>query len=267
MTSAPTAPAAAPLGHLVRGSGPGLLLAHGGTGGIDANYGPLLDGLAERYTVVGPDYPGSGRTPYDGRPLDFDRLADDLVATAVAAGQERFAIVGYSLGGALAVRIAARHPERVTALAVTATFARTNARMRLLTRVWRHHLTAEDRETAARWGVLTGAGAPWLEGLPESAVEEMVRASTTPVLPGAVAQVDLVDSVDVRADLPRVAAPALVVATLHDQLCTPAVTREVADGIPGAEYAELPSGHLPFLEAPGQWLTLLRTFLDRHVAA
>ncbi len=38
--------------------------------------------------------------------------------------------------------------------------------------------------------------------------------------------------------------------------------RQVADAIPGARFAEPESGHLPFLEAPAEWLSLIRTFLD-----
>lgn len=47
----------------VRGSGPGRLLAHGAAGGVEANFGPILEGLAAEHTVVGVDYPGSGQSP------------------------------------------------------------------------------------------------------------------------------------------------------------------------------------------------------------
>lgn len=49
--------------HLVRGSGPGLLLAHGSGGSVEGNFGTILDDLAAAHTVVGPDYPGAGQTP------------------------------------------------------------------------------------------------------------------------------------------------------------------------------------------------------------
>lgn len=52
-----------PYARHTRGSGPGLLLAHGAGGGIEANYGPIMEGLAARHTVVGVDYPGTGDTP------------------------------------------------------------------------------------------------------------------------------------------------------------------------------------------------------------
>lgn len=49
---------------LVHGRGPGLLLAHGAGSDIEDSYGPILETLAGRRTVIGPDYPGSGDTPF-----------------------------------------------------------------------------------------------------------------------------------------------------------------------------------------------------------
>jgi pimeloyl-ACP methyl ester carboxylesterase len=120
--------------HVVMGSGPGILLAHGGGGSIAGNYGPILDDLATTHTVVGPDYPGSGDTPRSPEPLALDDVADTLVRTAVDAGVDRFTVLGYSLGTAVAVRIAVRHPERVTGLVLTAGFTYPDNRMRLACR-------------------------------------------------------------------------------------------------------------------------------------
>ena len=47
------------LARTVRGSGPGLVLAHGAGGGVKENFAPIMDHLAADYTVVGVDYPGS----------------------------------------------------------------------------------------------------------------------------------------------------------------------------------------------------------------
>jgi 3-oxoadipate enol-lactonase len=104
----------------VRGTGPGLLLAHGAGGSVAANYGPILEGLAERRMVVGADYPGSGGTPRSAAPPSLDELADQLVAAADAEGLATLAIAGWSLGGPVAIRAAVHHPGRVTALVLTA---------------------------------------------------------------------------------------------------------------------------------------------------
>nr|WP_231509829.1 alpha/beta fold hydrolase [Streptosporangium roseum] len=83
-----------PYARTLHGSGPGLLLAHGAGGGIAANFGPIMDGLAARHTVVGVDYPGSGATPTPAAPLELDDLADQLVAAADAEGLDTFAVCG-----------------------------------------------------------------------------------------------------------------------------------------------------------------------------
>ncbi|MEU6348788.1 alpha/beta hydrolase [Streptomyces sp. NPDC047072] len=125
------------LATAVAGTGPGLLLAHGATGSIEGNFAPVLPALAAAHTVVAPDYPGSGATPVADAPLDLDGLADAVVDSAVRHGVERFAVLGFSLGTLVAVRAAVRHPERVTALVLTAGFARPDARLLGLIPAWR----------------------------------------------------------------------------------------------------------------------------------
>lgn len=250
------------LSRVTVGAGPGLLLAHGGGGGVEPNFGPILDGLAERYTVVGPDYPGTGGTPRAAGPLTLDGLADALVATAVEEGLGTFAIAGYSLGCPLAVRAATRHPERVRALVLTAGFAHPNARLRLAVRLWRDLLEAGDPDRLAGYVSLIGAGVPFLDGLSNEALGAALETTAASIPPGTREHIDLVDRVDVRADLARITVPTLVISTTGDNLATPHHHRELAEGIPGARFAELDAGHLPFVERPAEWLALIRGFLD-----
>src|SRR3954454_779935 len=118
------------------GSGPGLLLAHGAGSSLAGTYGPILEALAAHHTLVGIDYPGSGDTPRSTTPLTVDDLADQLIAAADAEGLDRFAVSGYSLGGPVAARASTRHPERVTALVLTAAFPRRDNRLALASSVW-----------------------------------------------------------------------------------------------------------------------------------
>ncbi|GAB3564811.1 hypothetical protein GCM10027445_09300 [Amycolatopsis endophytica] len=244
--------------HIVRGSGPGLLLAHGGGGSIEANYGPILDDLARTHTVVGPDYPGSGATPRRG-PLDLDDLADGLVATAVSAGVERFTILGYSLGTAVAVRATTRHPSRVTGLVLTAGFAYPSHQMRLAVSVWRRLLSLGERELLARFVTYAAMGGGYLNALLASEVDAVLDGLVVPE--GTPEQVDLVESVDTRAELGGVAVPALVIGTRQDLLAPVGLSRELADGIPGAGYVEIEAGHLMQVEARDAWLGEIRKFL------
>ncbi|WP_204250165.1 alpha/beta fold hydrolase [Mycolicibacterium goodii] len=132
----------------IRGSGPGLLLSHGGGGGIDLNFGPILPVLADHFTVVGPDFPGSGTTPRSTSPLTLDGLADGLVASANSAGLDRFSLVGYSMGTSVAIRTAARHPDRVDKMVLIAGFARPDSYLRLALDLWEEMLASRPEVLA-----------------------------------------------------------------------------------------------------------------------
>ncbi|EOD65114.1 alpha/beta fold hydrolase [Amycolatopsis vancoresmycina] len=246
--------------HVVRGSGPGLLLAHGGGGSVEANFGPILGDLARTHTVVGPDYPGSGATPRSETPLDLDEVADELVAIAVGAGLERFAVLGYSLGTAVAVRAATRHPGRVTGLILTSGFARLDNRIRLAVDIWAS-LLHDDPRLLAKFLTLAGTGTRHLESLSPADLATAVDELAAFIPAGSPEQVGLVAQVDTRAELAAITVPALVVATTLDGLASPALSRELAAGLPHAELVEIEAGHNIGGEAPGAWLAAIEKFL------
>lgn len=248
------------LNYLVRGAGPGVALAHGGTGSVADNFGPLIDPLAQRYTVVGADYPGSGATPRATTPLTLDALADEVVHTAVRADVPSFAMVGYSMGCAVAVRAATRHPDRVSALVLTAGFTHPNPRLRLAVDLWRALISSGDRAMFAQYMTLIGAGARWLH---ERTAAEL-RAQVDSTVPGAgdLDQLALIDSIDIRQDLPAITVPTLVIATTADHLTPESHSRELAEGIPGALLDRLDSGHLVWAERGTEWLGMITEFLS-----
>ncbi|WP_190138799.1 alpha/beta fold hydrolase [Streptomyces longispororuber] len=242
------------------------MLAHGAGGSVAANFGPLMAGLTSAHRVVGVDYPGTGATPRARTPLTLDTLADELVAAADAEGLETFAIAGYSLGTAVAVRAAARHPQRVTALALTAPFARLDARTRLTAEVWRDLSLSRDRDTLARFLLPLALGPAALDSLSPEALATALRETAQTAPEGTAEHVDLVTRTDTRADLPTITAPTLVITTTEDQLIPAALQREVAAGIPGARTAQLATGHLPFAENPTEWQRLITDHLRRAAA-
>jgi len=246
------------------GSGPGLLLAHGAGSSLAGTYGPVLEALAARYTVVGIDYPGSGDTPRSTTPLSVDDLADQLVAAADAEGLDRFAVSGFSLGGPVAIRAAARHPERVTALVLTAAFPHRDNRLALASSVWSKIAASGDRELLAEFQLMMALGTQALESMPAEQLQQVLGYTAATAADGSSEQTDLVGQVDVREDLAELTVPTLVVSTTDDRLTSTALHRQLAETIPQAQLAEIATGHLPMLERTGEWLQLITDFLDKH---
>ncbi|MGI5261670.1 alpha/beta fold hydrolase [Streptomyces angustmyceticus] len=263
--SARTVPEAT-FARTVLGSGPGLVLAHGAGSSANNTYGPILEGLAAHHTVVAVDYPGSGETPRSTTPLDIDEVADQLVAAAVAEGLDTFALHGYSLGGPIAIRAAARHPERVTALVLSATMAHPNNQQILTVKVWRKLAATGDRRLVSEFLFPHALSPQAIEAMPAEQLEEALTYAAAEVADGTVEHADLVSRIDVRDDLAALRVPTLVISTTADHLAPPALHRHLADTIPGAQLAEIPTGHLPMVERPEEWQKLITDFLDRHRA-
>jgi pimeloyl-ACP methyl ester carboxylesterase len=101
----------------IHGTGEPLILLHGGVGGI-AMFGPNLATLSEQRRVVAVELQGHGHTADIDRPLSFEAMADDIAGLMKYLGIERADIVGYSLGGGVALQTAIRHPRSVRKLVV-----------------------------------------------------------------------------------------------------------------------------------------------------
>lgn len=246
------------------GNGPGLLLAHGAGSSLAGTYGPVLEALAARHTVVGIDYPGSGDTPRSTTPLTVDDLADQLIAAADAEDLDRFAISGYSLGGPVAIRTATRHPERITALVLTAAFPHRDNRLALASSVWSKIAATGDRELLAEFQLMMALSTQALESMPAEQLRQTLDHVAAGAADGSPEQTDLVGQLDVRDDLTHITAPTLVISTTDDKLVSTPLHHHLAQTIPHAQLAHINTGHLPMLERTDEWLHLTTDFLNKH---
>src|SRR5689334_22099466 len=105
------------LWYEVHGTGQPLVLLHGGYGAVEM-FQPILPALAGRRRVIAVDLQGHGRTSDVDRPLRYESMADDIANLLAQLGVEQADIIGYSLGGGVALQTTIRHPSLVRNLVV-----------------------------------------------------------------------------------------------------------------------------------------------------
>src|SRR6476620_8434854 len=102
----------------VQGDGKGipLVLIHGAFSAIGTSFGALLPGLSKTRQVIGFELQAHGRTADIDRPLSLEQMADDTAAALRQLGIDQADVFGYSMGAAVALQVAIRHPEVVRKL-------------------------------------------------------------------------------------------------------------------------------------------------------
>ena len=104
----------------IHGTGEPLILLHGGLGATEL-FGEILPLFANTRQVIAVDLQGHGRTADIDRPLSYEAMADDIAALIKFLGIDRADVMGYSLGGGVALRTAIQHPDRVRKLVLVST--------------------------------------------------------------------------------------------------------------------------------------------------
>lgn len=209
--------------------------------------------LSVTHRVVRWDLPGHGGSPASliGPGATVADLADLVLGLADSLGAKVFSYAGISLGGAVGLRLAAYHPERVDRLAVICASAHFGGFERWVERA----ATARSEGLAA---LAESADSRWFTAgfsVPEL-VADHHRAD-----PGAYAACcDALADFDIRDRLPGISAPTLLVAGREDPATPPVHLREIADAVPGAALTEIPgASHLAPVERPEAVLAALRS--------
>jgi pimeloyl-ACP methyl ester carboxylesterase len=252
------------------GAGPSLVLVHG-LGGAAVNFTLLAPLLARRHRVLVPDLPGHGGTaPLPGA----ESLADYAHHAGEVAEHEDLlpaAVVGYSLGGVVALRLAAERPEAVSALALIASAGIVSLTPRA--RVWLDvvsairpaKLVARARNAVARRpnlraGVFGYWGAVDPRALSPEAVEGFLAAQ--PEHEDVETASRVLRREDPRAYMERVRSPAFVVWGARDRLVPLEDGIEYARRLPAPLRVVPAAGHLVVGEYPEECAELLLGFLE-----
>ena len=244
----------------VAGRGPGLVLVPGTGGSGDAVWGHLCDRFADRWTVVTPDLEDAGEASSRHRPLELEDLVEQVVTAAVDAEVEPFDLVGYSLGSAVAVGLAAERGDLVRSLVLVAGVVRNDACMRLQLGLWRD-LFERDRESLARLLVQNSFGASHLSAISSEELEGVVRDFVATIPAGFGRQCELGLRIDLEDACRRIRARTLVVGLTRDHVVPVAQVRALHEAIRGSAYAEIDSGHMVVFERPDELVLSVREFV------
>lgn len=219
------------------------------------------------------DARGTGLSDRPARPATLEDLVEDLVAVLDAVGSTRAVIVGWVDKAAAALALAARHPERVEALVLGEAMATTVPREGDpggLERAVVERLAAAVEQGAWGTGVLLTGIAPSVADDPRIAAwwRRWERMSATPNMAASMLRTLL--DLDVRALLPAVTAPTLVLHRVDNALVSGAAVRRLVRGLPDGRLVELPGADLAaffgdtdaLLDEVEEFLTGTRTGAD-----
>tara|TARA_R110000787_G_scaffold146216_1_gene259961 strand:+ start:315 stop:1103 length:789 start_codon:yes stop_codon:yes gene_type:complete len=243
-----------------KGSGPQLLLLHGG-GGPVINF-PFADKLAESFEVISPTHPGFNGTPV---PDHFDWMSDLVhfyLDVLDALKIDKAVVMGFSMGGWLAAELASISCDRFS-------------RLILVDAVGVKHGGPTDRDIADVFSLPAPALAKIMWHDPSKAPDlgamtdeqiEMIAANRSAL--GLYTWEPYMHNPKLRHWLHRIDIPTLLIWGASDGLVTPAYGEKYAKLIPGARFVTIPeAGHSPQGEQPEKFVTEVMRFIGEGVSA
>ncbi|MBI3927578.1 MAG: alpha/beta fold hydrolase [Armatimonadetes bacterium] len=221
--------------------------------------------LARRHRVILVDNRGVGRSPSPPGPWSIEAMAADTLAVLDRLGVCSAVLVGHSMGGAIAQRIALMQPERVSGLVLACSFARTTPKAAAILRSFGRSLAeGVSRELFVQLLL------PWLFSPAffqnQAAVDEAVTAFVNYPYPQSAEhnqlQVEAVLAHDTRDELRALSCPTMVLGAEEDLLILPPEARALAAAIPNASLELIPkAGHSCMVESPDLFTAAVDRFL------
>lgn len=218
--------------------------------------------LGRRHRVVRYDERGCGLSDREPESLTFEDMVSDLASIVDATGLERFALLGVSQGGAVAIRYAIDHPERVSRVVLCGAFAR-GARHRGLSAEQLAEMQVMQSLVRVGWGkadprfrrVFTTMFVPEASEEQKDWFDELMHISTAPNM--AIRLRSVLSDVDISDALGECRVPALVAHARGDSAVPFEEGRLLAAGLPNARFLPLDSANHVLLDDEPAWGTFV----------
>jgi pimeloyl-ACP methyl ester carboxylesterase len=204
-----------------------------------ACYAFQLPAYTEHFSCIALDLPGTGESDKPPGPYSTDTYADQVSAFMGAIGVERAHVAGVSLGAAVGMHLATRHPERVRSLSLHSAWDVSDAYVRVIVDMWRE--LASSVPAVADMvidGILPLCFTPeaYVER-PEfiAAIADFVRSRPPQPLEAFMAQSDAALNHDASAVIGGIGVPTLITVGAHDLVCSPRFANRMNTAIAGSE--------------------------------
>ena len=222
----------------VQGEGDPLLLIPY-TAADHACYAFQLPAYTEHFSCIAIDLAGSGESGKPAGPYTTDGYADQVAAFLAGIGIERAHVAGVSLGAAVGIHLAARHPDRVRSLSLHSGWHTSDAYLKSVVEQWRTMASA----LPAVADVMIQGIFPWCftpemyNDRPEfvDALVDFVRSRPAQPVSAFLAQLDAVVAHDASAVLGEIHVPTLITFGARDLVCSTRFAEPLHSGIAGSE--------------------------------
>lgn len=244
------------------GNADGPLLILGPSLGSDSLlWGAASALLADKFSLLVWDLPGHGQSAPAKEPFTLAELADAVIALADDRGARQFAYAGVSLGGAVGLELALRHPERLSGLSTIcslAAFGEPAAWHERAETVRRQSTAALVEASAKRW-----FGPDFIAANPRVASSLLHALSDTDDESYALC-CEALAAFDVRPRLGEISVPLLALSGQFDPVAPPEVVEAMAAAVQQGRAVEIPdAGHLAPAEQPERVATALTEFFTK----
>ncbi|WP_051689573.1 alpha/beta fold hydrolase [Pelobacter seleniigenes] len=247
------------LSYREAGSGETLFLMHG-MNGSSASWERQMQFFCADFRTVAWDCPGYGDSDVVGG--DVDDYVKALIETADQLGINRMILLGHSMGGVIAARVACRAPQLVAKLIISSSFP--GRAMPVNTPLpERYTKRVEDMESLSRDEYASKRAMAMLpEGTNPEVFEKIKAIASRMRKDGLLAVADMVVHTDNRPILNQITCPTLVITASKDKVVPYELATDFLEQIPNVHHVSLEGvGHAAYLEDPQRYNELLSEFL------
>ncbi|AJW45832.1 3-oxoadipate enol-lactonase [Ralstonia mannitolilytica] len=224
-------------------------------------WAPQLDALRQHFRLLRYDQRGHGQTSVPDAPFGVAQLGGDVLALLDHYDIDLALFCGLSMGGLTGLWLAAHHGERFPRMVVSNTAPLIGSQQG-----WNDRIALVERGGMA---AITDKLMSWFSpGYPEAhptAIDGFMKVFLATPTAGYNGCCAAIRDADLRAQLPNIRVPLLVIGGTHDVSTPPAQTQAIADGVPGAQYVQLAAGHLSNWEQADGYTEALVSFLTTGV--